>query len=60
MNLSVYAKEVGVSYRTAWNWFKAGKLNAYQTPTGTVIVKEEIESSEKAVAIYCRVSSSEN
>jgi predicted site-specific integrase-resolvase len=60
MKLSAYAKRVGVSYRTAWNWFKAGKLDAYQTSTGTVIVREETTMPERAVAIYCRVSSSEN
>jgi predicted site-specific integrase-resolvase len=60
MKLSAYAKRVGVSYRTAWNWFKAGKLDAYQTSTGTVIVREETTTPERAVAIYCRVSSSEN
>ena len=60
MKLSAYAKRVGVSYRTAWNWYKAGKLNAYQTASGTVIVREETTTPEKAVAIYCRVSSSEN
>jgi len=60
MKLSQYAKQLGVSYQTAWRYFKQGKLNAYQTHTGTVIVKEELQPSEKKVAIYCRVSSSEN
>jgi len=36
------------------------KLNAYQTHTGTVIVREDVQPSEKNTAIYCRVSSSEN
>jgi len=41
--------------------FKDGKLNAYKLPTGTVIVREEeSQGSEQSVAIYCRVSSSEN
>jgi predicted site-specific integrase-resolvase len=41
--------------------FKDGKLNAYNLPTGTVIVREEeSQGSEQPVAIYCRVSSSEN
>ena len=26
MKLSKYAKELGVDYRTAWNWFKSGKI----------------------------------
>jgi predicted site-specific integrase-resolvase len=60
MKLSEYAKKIGVSYRTAWNYFRAGKLNAYQTHTGTVIVREEDKPTEGKVAVYCRVSSSEN
>ncbi len=60
MKLSEYAKKLGVSYKTAWNYFRQGKLNAYQTHTGTVIVREEIQATEKTVAVYCRISSSEN
>lgn len=59
MKLSVYANKVGISYKTAWRYFKQGKLNAYQTHTGTIIVKEECVT-KKSVAVYCRVSSSEN
>jgi predicted site-specific integrase-resolvase len=61
VKLSTYAKQLGISYQTAWRLFKDGKLNAYQLPTGTVIVREEeSQGSEQSVAIYCRVSSSEN
>jgi putative resolvase len=61
MKLSAYAKKVGIGYQTAWRMFKAGKLNAYKLPTGTVIVREDpSEESKQSVAIYCRVSSSEN
>lgn len=60
MKLSDYAKKLGISYRTAWNYFKQGKLNAYQTHTGTIIVRESGSSIVKKVAIYCRVSSAEN
>ena len=43
MKLSTYAKELGITYKTAWNWFKAGKIDgAYQLPTGTVIVPNDI------------------
>jgi predicted site-specific integrase-resolvase len=52
MKLSEYAKKIGVSYRTAWNYFRAGKLNAYQTHTGTVIVREEDKPTEGKVAVY--------
>jgi predicted site-specific integrase-resolvase len=40
MKLSVWAKKQGVSYKTAWRLWKSGKLDAYQLPTGTVIVRE--------------------
>lgn len=60
MKLSQYAKKLGISYQTAWRYFKKGKLDAYQTHTGTVIVREDIQSPEMTVAVYCRVSSSEN
>lgn len=60
MKLSEYAKRLGISYKTAWRYFRQGKLKAYQTHTGTIIVREEIQPSEKRVAIYCRVLSSEN
>lgn len=42
MKLSGYAKKLGVTYRTAWNHFKAGKIEgAFQLPTGTVIVPDD-------------------
>lgn len=61
MKLSQYAKKVGVTYKTAWRWYKAGNLDAYQTPTGMVIVRDP--QTEKPVtgriALYARVSSAE-
>ena len=64
MKLSKYAKELGVDYRTAWNWFKAGKIDgAYQTPTGTVIVPDNIKNKQSemyGVILYARTSSSQN
>ncbi len=60
MKLSDYAKKVGVTYRTAWNWFKSGKLDAIQMPGGTIIVKDEINKKQEYIIIYARVSSSEN
>ena len=44
MKLSDYAKKLGISYTTAWRLWKQGKLDAYQLPTGTVIVREETET----------------
>ena len=40
MKLSEYAKQVGVTYKTAYQWWRAGQLDAYQLPTGTIIVRE--------------------
>lgn len=60
MKLAKYAEKIGVNYRTAWNWFHAGLIkHAYQLPTGTIIVDDEIKRNEYVV-IYARVSSSEN
>src|SRR5215469_14326453 len=55
MKLSDYAKQVGVTYKTAWQWWKAGQLDAYQLPTGTIIVREP-QSAASGVALYARVS----
>ena len=57
MRLSQYAKKMGVSYKTAFRWWKAGKLDAYQLDTGTVIVREPAQPQEAmSVALYARVS----
>jgi len=60
MKLSVWAKKQGISYRTAWRWFKAGVLPipATQLPNGTIILSET-EKQLSTVAIYARVSSSD-
>ena len=61
MKLSVYAEKVGISYRTAWEWFKDGKIkNAYKTESGSIIIKEDEPDRDDYVIIYARVSSSEN
>ena len=60
MRLSQYAKQMGVSYKTAFRWWKAGKLDAYQLDTGTVIVREPVApQSPTNVALYARVSSAD-
>jgi predicted site-specific integrase-resolvase len=59
MKLSDWAKEQGICYKTAWRWFKDGKLPvlAEQTVTGTILVKNEIiENNSLDTIIYCRVS----
>jgi putative resolvase len=51
--ISQYAKKTGVSYKTAFRWWKAGKLNAYQLETGIVIVREPAQPQEAmSVALY--------
>lgn len=60
MRLSQYAKQMGVSYKTAFRWWKAGKLDAYQLDTGTIIVREPAQPAESnGVALYARVSSAD-
>ena len=62
MKLSEYAKQQGISYRTAFRWWKAGQIPGYQAPTGTIIVqmpKAEATQAQR-VAIYARVSSHEH
>jgi predicted site-specific integrase-resolvase len=58
MKLSEYAKQVGVTYKTAYHWWQAGQLDAYQLPTGTIIVREA-PSVASGVALYARVSSAD-
>src|SRR5258708_40295089 len=58
MKLSAYAKQMGVTYKTAWQWWKAGQLDAYQLPTGTIIVRES-QPAASGVALYARVSSAD-
>ncbi len=58
MKLSAYAKQVGVTYKTVYHWWKAGQLDASQLPTGTIIVREA-KPSATGVALSARVSSAE-
>jgi putative resolvase len=66
MKLSDYAQRLGISYHTAWRWFKAGQIKGYQAETGTIIVTELLpERAEPSVvkakvAVYARVSAAEN
>lgn len=62
MKLSEYAKLKGVSYKTAWRWFKNGQLDAEQMDTGTVVVRSPFAQPHQAdrTAVYARVSSAEN
>jgi putative resolvase len=65
VKLRDYARQQGVSYRTAWRWWKAGKLPGRQMDTGTILIEPETplaskELAQRQVAIYARVSSAEN
>lgn len=58
MRLSQYAKQMNVSYKTAFRWWRAGRLDAYQLDTGTIIVRDPLPetSAPKGIALYARVS----
>src|SRR5258708_23791827 len=59
MKLSKYAKHVGVSYKPAYRWYGAGSLDAYQTETGIIIVRDQHDAQPVTgrIALYGRVSS---
>ena len=60
MKLSQYAKQQGISYRTAFRWWQAGQIKGYQAPSGTIIVTpEEPPMRTEKIAIYARVSTRE-
>lgn len=62
MKLSEYAKKVGVSYGTAYRWFRDGRIeNAYQTTTKTILIPddEHQQSARTKTIVYARVSSNE-
>lgn len=62
LKLSEYARKNSITYQTAWNHFKSGKIpNARQLPTGTVVIDETQQAQvNDYVVIYARVSGSEN
>jgi putative resolvase len=47
-----------VSYKTAFRWWKAGRLDAYQQDTGTIIVRDPLPDADlaKGITLYARVS----
>lgn len=49
----------GVGYRAIWNRIKKGQLITERTPSGSIRIILE-ENKDERVAVYCRVSSSEN
>jgi len=61
MKLSVWAKQQGIAYKTAWHMWKVGLLPipVEQLPTGTIIVHPPAAIVEGGVALYARVSSAD-
>lgn len=61
MKLSDYAKQAGISYKTAHRWGKSGQLVGYQLPSGTIIISADkpLNSANKA-CIYARIDPSED
>lgn len=57
--ISQYAKLEKVTYRTIWNRVKKGLLKTETTPNGHILVVID-DNKEQKVAIYCRVSPSED
>ena len=62
IKLSQYAKDNGLTYRTALRHFHDGILQGEQLPTGSIFVylPEEQKVVSRGAALYSRVSSSEN
>jgi len=60
MKLAEWAKQQGVSYKTAYRWFRSGILPVpcRQLPTGTILVEPPKETS-RTVVLYARVSSAD-
>jgi putative resolvase len=61
MKLSELAKKYGVTYRTAWNWVKAGKIKGITRIDNRIYVNDEPSrdpSKKEYVVVYARVSSS--
>lgn len=60
IKLSKWAKEYGITYKTAWKWFNEGTLpvKSKQLSTGTILVynDENVNDKEVKTVIYCRVS----
>jgi putative resolvase len=63
-SLGRWAKRCGISYRTAWRWFRDNRLPddvvAEQMPTGTILIRDGriprgLEPAEVAV-IYARIN----
>lgn len=59
--LKTWAARNGISYRTAWGWVRDSKMPVpyHKTPSGMILVDDEPPIVANGVAIYARVSSSD-
>jgi putative resolvase len=55
MQRSDYAKQADVTDKTAWQWWKAGHVEAYPLPIGTLIVRQP-HTAATGAALDARVS----
>ena len=63
MRLRDYAKREGISYLTAYRWWRAGQLQGRQTPTGMILIDDPRTPAGRPgnrAIIYARVSSSDS
>lgn len=61
MKLRDWAKKNDLGYKRAWDLFKMGKIaDARKLPSGSIVVAEDLPAREEKIAVYARVSSSEN
>ena len=65
--LKTVADKLGVTKMTLWNWMHKGKIQFHKIGSMNYISDEdvrkltrEIESKQQSIAIYARVSSTEN
>lgn len=54
-------KKNDLGYKRAWDLFKMNKIpNSRKLPSGSIVVDSELPVFEQKIAVYARVSSSEN
>lgn len=61
MRLPLWAKSQGIKYATAWRWIQRGQMPVpyHRTPSGSIFVDVPESENAKYVALYARVSSSD-
>lgn len=59
--LKTWAAQNGISYRAAGEWVRHGKMPVpfHRTPTGMILVDDVAPSTANGVALYARVSASD-